>query len=474
MAVGGLLVAGLLAVCGAGVPVQGRAAAATGPSYWGEIPAPADSVTCASHQIPRPLWETALLVPYRIVALPFSLLRLGLRESVVYLDESGAVRSLGKLIGPQRGPFGVAVSFRAGSLSGIGGGLTATHDSFLAPGNQLKLHWSSTDRGSHKVSVGIAFRTRSSTRAVFGAGYRARPNARYFGIGCLAAESLESVYTQEASWAGLSLRHDFWRHLTADATLIYSGVGTRGPGDDDDIAIDERFTRPPIGYRDHSEGLTLSLALIHDTTIERGRPQRGHILRVKASRFEQTRGALRVPLGVPDAYGHADAAFWSLRGEIQQFVPLWLTLRALALRAHLTWIEPDRATVVPFQRLLTNDDPDLMRGYRDLRWRDRGLAVMSAEYRWPLWSNKDNVGLGVDSYLFTDVGQVFGTFEDISAAHVTFSYGWGLRLIGQRGFQGRFEMAWSEEETVFRLRTDQIFQFSKGGLQHGRDQVALR
>jgi hypothetical protein len=35
-------------------------------------------------------------------------------------------------------------------------------------------------------------------------------------------------------------------------------------------------------------------------------------------------------------------------------------------------------------------------------------------------------------------------------------------------------MAWSDEEIVVRLLSEQIYQYAKGGLLHGRDQVALR
>ena len=42
------------------------------------------------------------------------------------------------------------------------------------------------------------------------------------------------------------------------------------------------------------------------------------------------------------------------------------------------------------------------------------------------------------------------------------------------GFGGRVEVGRSEEGTVIRLRMDQVFQYARGSLMHGQDQVALR
>ena len=129
---------------------------------------------------------------------------------------------------------------------------------------------------------------------------------------------------------------------------------------------------------------------------------------------------------------------------------------------------------IPFQRLMTNDDPDLFRGYRDFRWRGRGMAVLTAEYRWPLWALTHADRLGADLYLLADLGQVFDDFSEISTDAMTLSYGAGIRVLNLRGFVLRFEYARSGEEVVLRLRSDQVFQFAKGGLFHGRDPVPAR
>jgi len=447
-------------------------------SYWGPIPPRADSTMAVFEQPPRPLWATSLLVPYRIVASPFTLLRHGAEAVIVYFDESTSLIWLKELLRPREGPFGVTLGLRAGSLSGLGGGMTATHNRFLAEGNQFKLRWRVTTRGSHKVSIGAAFDRFSDNTFEIGSGYHVRPDARFFGIGHATADSTEAHYTQETAWAGASYMRALGGDLSLGVTALFSSVGTRAQsysrkqeGDEVEISL-AQWSPIPFGYRDRSAGLTLGLELTHDNTAEQARPESGTIGRIKISRFWDW-GDFAYAL----VHGLAEdpqVRFWSLRAEFEQFLPLWHRKRALAMRAYTNWIEPDRGTRMPFQRLLTNDDPDLLRGYDDMRWRDRGMAGMTAEYRWPLWNNKFTDGLGTDLFLFGDAGQVFHEYEQIALNRLAVSYGFGIRLLTDQGFRGLVEIGWSAQDVQIRLKTDQIFQYQKGGLLHGRDQIALR
>jgi outer membrane protein assembly factor BamA len=448
---------------------QESSAAVLANGNWGRFPTPADSVTAQFQNRPIPLWEYALLVPYRIVSFPIWAVSRGLTVSAVHLAETDFASYVGKFFRGFRGPFGTRwnPNFTAGGTLGTGGGLTIGHGSFFGPGNKVKIRWQSTTNSSHKLSLGGYFSGSGKTTLQLGGGWRVRPNARYFGIGPLAAESDESRFLQEMSWAGASVDRKIGSGFSFEIGGMYSTVGNRGPETDEPepplaelFAEDLQAGRIP-GYGQRSDGWTASFSLTHDNTGETGRPDRGGLRRVKASYFT----------GV----GGGDVGFWTYRAEIQQFLPLWTARRALALRTHLSWIENTGDDPVPFQRLLTNDDPDLLRGYDDYRWRDRGLAALTVEYRWPVWTYCLPPGAGVDAYLFTDIGQVFGDLEEISGGNLTESFGGGLRVIGFGGsFAARFEIAVSQEETLLRVRGDQLFQFTRGGLYHGRDPVPAR
>lgn len=455
---GAAIIAGAIVTNATPVPAQ----PANGESYWGQIPAPADSTTTTYANRSKSGWEHALLAPYTVVKVPFSLLNAGLRETVTFLDESGAVHTIGELLGPREGPFGLVLNLSSGSLEGLGLGVTSYHDAFLSPDNRLRLGLRSSTNGHHRATGGLTIPLGDAGRELeLGAGYRMHPNSRFFGIGPNTDPDDKSYVRNELTWFGATYTRPLVGHLKLEGGALYSMVGARGARDEDSPRLDVEFAgNLPPGYGERSDGVTASLALVHDNTLESARPERGGVHTLKGGWFTST-----------DA---SNVSFWNYRAELQQFVPLWHTKRALALRSFITWIESTGDDEVPFQRLMTNDDPDLLRGYNDFRWTDRGMVVASAEYRWPIWNAQTIDGPGLDMYLLVDFGQVAGQLEEVSIHNMTDSQGIGLRLMDKGGFRTRLEFARSDEESVIRLRADQVFQFAKNGLYYGRNPIPVR
>ncbi len=427
------------------------------PSYWGLLPARTDSVTQKFSDRRLPAWEYPIHGAFQVVALPVLGVQWVVTETLQGLDDLGVFRPVDPLLRGLPGPFGTRIvpNFRAGGLAGFGGGLDIHHRQVGgSPDNRFKLSWQATVKDATKVTLGLVLGQDPQWEYQFGAGYRKIPNARYFGLGPNTSPLGESFYTQETSWIGFHMSRWLSEVFACQAGVNYYWIANRGPHEKARPPLQEVYAdNLPYGWGERSDGLNLQLALINDNTLSDGRPLTGGTRRLKASYFAGG--------GVPEA------SFWTFRGELEQFFPLWLSFRGLALRGAVTWIEAHGP--VHFQRLLTNDDPDLLRGYDDFRFRDEGLLCLTAEYRWPILAWNDIAAQGVDAYLFTDIGQVFGEFADISLAQLTESYGFGLRLLGGDGmFAARLEVAFSEEDTVFRLRGDQIFQYAQRGLYHGR------
>ena len=451
----GLLLAGCSLASANDQPEQSR---------WGPIPAKTDSVTTEAPGVESSLWEDALYGPYRLIGLPVAVFYIGTETVSKAAYENGVYRTLKTIFGPFDGPWGTRVgkNITAGGLKGYGGGLTVTHQNFLNRGGKFKLGWQYTTNDFNKVTLGIRLHEAGSSLFDLGFGYKNQPNSRYFGTGPYTPEEDESFYTQEMTWFGSTFRRDLGTDLFVEASGLYSMVGTRGPGDpDEDIPLTDVFAVAPLGYGERSDGFTFGLSLGHDSTDQTGRPGRGGVRRVQAAYFLDN--------------DDSDTKFWEFRGEMQQFITVFRDRRTLALRAHMSWLENRGDNEIPFQRLLVNDEPDLLRGYQDFRWRDNGMTALSAEYRWPVWARPYPDAFGLDSYVFTDVGQVFNDLDQISSGNLTNSYGWGLRFQIPGGrFVGRLEIARSDEETVIRLRGDQLFQFMKGGLYHGRNPIPSR
>jgi hypothetical protein len=433
----------------------------SGPSYWGRIPGRSDSVTATYRNTPTPLWHWIFVGPYEVIRLPFHVVVEGVHGSMVFLDDHRVFARIAQVLAPRELPYGILLSGEAGGLSGFGAGLTFEHYAFFGERNRFRLGWKSTVRDKHRGILGMRFPQGRANVLEIGAGYRKRGNARYFGLGPVTSEHDESFFTQELSWAGFTYVLGLPRNLAVEGEALFSTIGNRGPREDDDPSLETRFAGDlPPGYGDRSDGVRLGLSLVHDDTDETGRPEGGGLRRLQAAYFRSV--------------DESGVAFWSYRAEFQHFLRLFLPRRVLALRAYLAGLEKEGTDPIPFTRLLTNDDPDLLRGYRDFRWRDRGMTAVSLEYRWPLWAEQTANGVGLDAYLFTDVGQVFDEFHQITRDNLKGSYGLGLRLVTLRGFVGRLELARSREETVIRLSGDQIFQYSKGDLFHGRNPIPSR
>lgn len=436
-------------------------------SYWGPLPPPGDSAAVARPRNNRmPLWEGAVVYPWRVVTYPIKLTTLGLGAGIVALDEGGAIKALARLLAPPPTLVGFTPAASAGGSAGFGLGGTLYDKHFLGRSGEAQLRYEGTFSGAHKTSLGYRLGGGTRRQLDFVLGYRYRPYARFFGIGPNSRPTDQTLFAQQIGWVGAAYRRGLGTHLTGELELLGSQI--LAGGTDFDLSDGTRYlpdvfggAHLPPGYRKNSRGVSLAFSLAHDNTPETGRPERGGLRRATASWFE--------------SFGDLDADFWTFRAEAQQFLPLWFSQRALALRGFVSYIDPTGSDPVPFQRYNYNDTPDNLRGYREYRFRDRGLAILSAEYRWPIWADRTADGPGMDMYLLTDVGQVFGNFHQITLPNMTVSYGGGLRVIGgSHGLALRLELAKSREETQLRFRADQVFQFMKESLFYGRNPIPSR
>ena len=434
----------------------------SGDSYWGPIHAPADSIRARFENAPRPRWEIPFAATWWAVSTPFELVRAATKASVIWLDESGTLYRIRRLFAPLDLPYGFAVSGAAGGLSGVGGGLAFYHHEFLGPHNRLRLKLAFSSRDDRRYTGGVILPTSESSTLELGAGYRRRGFARYFGLGPYTRYADESYYTQESFWGGGIYEQGIgFADFALKGRVLYTTLGNRGPldPDDDEAPLAQLFSDAlPTGYGERSDGWVFGLAFERDATDENGRPRGGGVHRAQVAYFR------------PDRANEAE--FFTYRLESQHFFDLWWD-RALALRGAWSWID-DGGEAVHFQRLMTNDEPDLLRGFDDFRWRDKGFTAFTAEYRYPVWDFRDPGQITVDAYTFVDLGQVFGHRREIALDQLTRSYGLGFRLSSHGNFTGRVEIGFSEEDTLVRLRADQMFQFQKQGLYHGREPIPLR
>ncbi len=98
---------------------------------------------------------------------------------------------------------------------------------------------------------------------------------------------------------------------------------------------------------------------------------------------------------------------------------------------------------VPFTELPSLGGGNFLRGYPFERFRDRVAALASLEYQWDL-------SHFVDARLFTDVGRVYSSLDELSLHDLRVGFGGGLELHNDSGqFQVEVDLATSIDGGIF-------------------------
>ena len=111
----------------------------------------------------------------------------------------------------------------------------------------------------------------------------------------------------------------------------------------------------------------------------------------------------------------------------------------------------DETAFLPFYLLPSLGGVKTLRGYTKHRFVDNDLALISAEYRYPIWEK-------IDAFVFLDEARVFNNLTDDFKWHDwKYSYGGGLRVWETDNLILSFYAAKSEEETRFNIQFSDSF-----------------
>jgi hypothetical protein len=461
----------LLAAAGIGLPASaagvdgGKSGLKTAPSdslagpraasFWGEIPAPSDSVTAAFKNRSRSAWEWPLYIPYAAINYPLRWIREGIGKGVIWADRKDLFHYIHIIPIPK----GVVPSVAYSKQSGFGVGADV-YLRLASPRNPLRLRGKYSTERWQKYTVGSILNKGGKWELHLGGGYRLRPNLEYYGIGPNTSADDAAFYTDERAWGGLNFRRRLHRNMYLAFTSVYSGIDARQPGSGyEPTILDVYGDDPPPGFGQSSNGVMMRVSWVLNTAKEEGNPNHGTLLGVSIGGFVAT--------------NTNDVSFTAYRLEIQQFVPLWYSKRSLALRGYLNFIDDTGTAEIPFQRMFINEAPDMFRGFDTGRWRDLGITGINVEYRYPFVADRTDGGFGIDVVALADIGQVFSEISEVKVGNLTQSYGVGLRAYMNKYFAGAMEFVWSDEGFQFRLSTKQMFQYSRDVLFQGREETLI-
>jgi len=392
---------------------------------------------------PRSLGSDIMAVPQFILDVPVSLLQ-GFSGFIIEDLYAGALAAeVGALIGNMDRIWGFYPVFSTGSRSGVEYGLGFRSKGVFTSEERLKVKgsYSAHDYRNFKMQYRAPnFIGPDMGITVLGQ-YRQRPWESFYGLGNNSLEKNQVNYNPKHShFQGGSLWtiSDRWKlemALGYDAYNIFDGEDPNLEGDIDLIVSNLQLASPEVrGTRFWSLGGTLD----HDWRNSNGQPTSGGRESISLTYHKSTRKS-------------DELKFWQMTVDLRHYLELFKK-RTLALRALLESHDiTGNSPALPFYLKSSLGGAENLRGYRNGRFLDNDLALVSIEYRYPLLEM-------IDAFLFLDEGRVFQSLSDHFKWHDwKYSYGAGLRLWDNDELMVRTSLAKSKEDTRFYLEFSDAF-----------------
>lgn len=125
--------------------------------------------------------------------------------------------------------------------------------------------------------------------------------------------------------------------------------------------------------------------------------------------------------------------------DLRQYFGFFAGRRVIALRLFTSTSTAEEGREVPFYLMPALGGNDLLRGFRDYRFRGPHAILFSAEYRWEIWS-------GLDGALFYDAGKVANRRSDLDFSDLESAYGIGFRFNTDNGVVFRVDAAFGSRD----------------------------
>jgi len=263
------------------------------------------------------------------------------------------------------------------------------------------------------------------------------PNLQYYGPGPNSSRHGRSVFRLENT--GIDIRPGVKLAPGLTAGLLGSFVAVNvGRGENDHLGHTENIYRPALapGIDRQSSFLEGGAFLQFDWRNYPGEPTRGGLYRAQY----QVISDRDLRLG----------SFNRLDLEADQYIPFFQDKRVFALRGKASLTDTHHNQVVPFYLQPTLGGSESLRGYRPYRFYDDNSLVLTAEYRYEIFS-------GLDMALFADSGQVFHRLKDFDAGRLQSDIGFGFRFNVRNNVFLRIDTAFSHEGFQVWFKFNNVF-----------------
>lgn len=323
------------------------------------------------------------------------------------------------------------------SGGGIGAGLGYTHGDDEDGGWFADTAALITLRSYWSAHVESGYRWRGARAAAF-ARVRDMKRLNFFGPGVESLRAARTTFRLREQVAGTLGSVPLWRGVQVDWRIeeiwptLGRGRATPYPSVEDVFAEAE------------APGLTAA------------RPRYGHYRAAIAIVYPAGAPATAAPGGHHEigwsVFADQTRDRWSFRRfnvELQQRLPMPGPRGRLTLHTLVETTSTDTGHEVPFymqptlggnsrvrgfrERLIGSDDTTAtLRGFTDLRFRDRNVLLLQAEYRWNVWND-------IDATVFIDAGKVARRAADLHPHNLKESYGFSLSYMRGDTALGRID-----------------------------------
>jgi hypothetical protein len=263
------------------------------------------------------------------------------------------------------------------------------------------------------------------------ASFGSMPEEDFFGQGGTSAEADRTNYALQewragwrttGKWGKADLRH-----------VLYVMNSNLGPGRDEGYPVtQETFSPSEVdgGFVD-SEWLTNHFGIAVDYRDNPIDPRAG--------------AAFDASVSVHNGFNGTASDFATFRLTNYFYIPLSVQRKhVLALRSE--FVRNESSDPIPFYVQPTLGGSDILRGYREFRFRDRDSFAGSVEYRYEIWPG------GLDAVIFGDAGQVYSNiFDEFDDLPMHATVGAGIKL-NTRMLKARLDVGHSHESTIVLLR----------------------
>ncbi|MCI0541756.1 MAG: hypothetical protein L0Z50_41695 [Verrucomicrobiales bacterium] len=298
-----------------------------------------------------------------------------------------------------------------------------------------------------------------NTRGEVWFGYLRRTRDNFFDIGPLTPDTLETNYQiEQRSYNGLFAQR-FMKRSEAGVYAQLSNTGSFNGKDDKDPAIDTLFSGDPAATPVTSflPGLNTNAKLFSYGVFAEIDLRNNNEGLVKGAYFYGRIGSVD---GLDNGAAYSDFGWTEVEFDARGYVPIFSDKTSLALRAYADLKEPKRGSQIPFYAQSFFGTRNQGRGFDTFRFRANNVLLFSGELRQTVWGQNDENTKGLDIFVFTDVGQVWGdnrskvnpailANDKFDARNYRTGFGGGVQYRLNKNLAFRFEIGASNEARKF-------------------------